>query len=233
MKAKDIMTSEVVTVSPVTLVGEMARLLLKHRVSAVPVVEEGKLVGIVSEGDLLHRHEIGTERALRGEPWWSRLLGSDRSPEEYVMSHARLVRDIMTRDVVTVGPEAPLAEIAAVLDKRRIKRVPVLQGAKLAGIVSRSDLVRALASAAESTQEPRQLSDAEIERRLMAELRRQSWWLADCTLVTVADGVVRFQGMMGSDDPARRRAARIAAEGIPGVREVIDDRIAYQPMAML
>ena len=142
-------------------------------------------------------------------------------------------KDIMTRDVVTVAAEMPLAEIAAVLEERRIKRVPVLKGTRLAGIVSRSDLVKALAAAADSAEESRQLTDAEILRRLMAELQRQSWWRADYTNVTVADGVVRFQGMMDSGDPTRRRAARIAAEGIPGVRSVIDDRIAYEPMGML
>lgn len=233
MRAKDIMTSKVITITPDTLIGEVARLLLKHRISAVPVVEGATLVGIVGEGDLLHRHEIGTECALRGEPWWLRLLGADRSPEEYVMSHARHARDIMTRDVVTVGPEAPLAEVADVLEKRRIKRVPVLQGARMVGIVSRSDLVQALAAAARSAKESRQLTDTEIQRRLVTELRRQPWWRADFANVTVQNGVVRFQGMMESDDPGRRRAARVAAEGIPGVRAVVDERLAYQPMAML
>ena len=148
MNAKDIMTSKVITVTSGTLVSEVARLLFERRISALPVVDGERLAGIVSEADLLHRYEIGTDCALGGDPWWMRLFSADRSPAEYVKSHARYARDIMTRDVATVAPDTPLAEIATLLEKRRIKRVPVLDEGHLVGIVSRSDLVHALVSAA-------------------------------------------------------------------------------------
>ena len=112
MKAKDIMTAPVATVGPETSVHEIAALLFERRISAVPVVEDDELVGIVSEADLLHRYEIGTDCALRGEPWWMRLFGADRSPEDYVRTHAQHARDIMTQEVATVTPDTPLAAIA-------------------------------------------------------------------------------------------------------------------------
>jgi CBS domain-containing protein len=108
MNAENIMTSKVITVTPATLVRGAAALLSEHRISAVPVVEGGRLVGIVSEADLLHRYEIGTDCALGGDPWWMRVFSAERSPAEYVKSHARQVRDIMTRDVATVTPETSL-----------------------------------------------------------------------------------------------------------------------------
>src|SRR5688500_14620396 len=124
MKAKDIMTSPVVTAGPETTVREIAALLLKQRISALPVLEKGRVVGMVSEADLLHRHEIGTDQLPAG-PWWLRLFGADRSPAEYVKSHARKARDIMTREVASVDEDTPVTRIADLLDKHGIKRVPV------------------------------------------------------------------------------------------------------------
>src|SRR6185295_6772855 len=144
MKASDIMTAQVITVNPNTAVRHIAALLFKHRISAVPVLENGKLVGILSEGDLLHRHEIGTECTVRSGSWWLRLLSADRSVAEYVKSHATRARDIMTKDVISVAPDTPIAQIARLLEKHGVKRVPVLQGERLVGIVSRSNLVQAL-----------------------------------------------------------------------------------------
>ena len=145
MKAKDIMTAPVIGVAPDTTVSEIAALLLERRISAVPVVENGRLVGIVSEADLLHRHEIGTDCIAQSGSWWLRLFSADRSIEEYIKSHARRARDVMTREVATVSPETPVAEVATVLERRGVKRVPVVEAGRLAGIVSRANLVRALA----------------------------------------------------------------------------------------
>ena len=146
MKAKDIMTTPVVTIEPDTTVREIAALLLERRISGVPVVEAGRLVGLVSEGDLLHRHEIGTDRDRPTRSWWLSLIDGDPCPAEYVKSHARRARDIMTRDVISVAEDAPIAEIATVLETHRIKRVPVLRGEQLVGVVSRANLVQALAA---------------------------------------------------------------------------------------
>jgi CBS domain-containing protein len=224
MQAQDIMTSKVITVTPETPVRSVAALLRQHRISAVPVIEDGRLVGMVSEADLLHRYEIGTESAFGGDPWWMRLFGAEHSPAEYVKSHARRVGDVMTRKVTSVAPDASLAEIASLLEKRRIKRLPVLDGDRLVGIVSRSDLVQALAAAGPSDSGP--LTDRAIHTRLLAELRRQAWWRDDLSSVTVEEGIVTFGGVIDFD--YQRIAARVAAETVPGVRDVVDRRVAYR-----
>jgi CBS domain-containing protein len=232
MNVEDIMTSKVITVTPETPVAKVAALLFEHRISAVPVVENDRLVGIVSEADLLHRYEIGTDCALSGDPWWMRLFSGDRSPAEYVKSHARQVRDIMTREVTTVAPDTALAEIASLLEKQRIKRVPVveqgrLQG-RLIGIVSRSDLVRALASMLGSGRKTSPITDEAIRSLVLAELRRQTWWRPELSNVTVQEGIVTFGGVIELE--SERIAARVAAETVQGVRDVVDNRLAYRDL---
>lgn len=226
MIASDIMTSHVIAVGPDTAVRHIAGLLFRHRISAVPVLETGQLVGIVSEGDLLHRHEIGTERSPRG-PAWLRLFNVDRPIADYVKSHATRARDIMTRDVVCVTPGTPVAQIAALLEKRGVKRVPVLEHGRLAGIVSRSDLVRALAAQGRLLNTG-DSSDRAIQARLCAELERQPWWPI-LSQVSVTDGVVHYYGMVDSE--AQRQAARVAAESVPGVRRVEDRRVLSTVLA--
>lgn len=226
MKASDIMTFPVITVGPDTLVRHIAGLLFEHRISAVPVLENSKLVGIVSEADLLHRHEIGTDRSARS--WWLQLFSADRSVADYVRSHATRARDIMTRDVVAVAPDTPLAEIATLLEKRGIRRVPVLQDGRVAGIVSRSNLVQALAAKGR-LMNTGDSGDGAIRARLTAELERQPWWRSDASNVIVTDGIVHYFGMMDSED--HRQPARIAAENVPGVRGVEDHRILSTVLA--
>jgi CBS-domain-containing membrane protein len=219
MKASDIMTSPAITVGSDTLARHIAGLLFEHRISAVPVLEKGKLVGIVSEADLLHRHEIGTERSARGS--WLQLFSTDRPIADYVKSHATRARDIMTRDVVSVTPDTPVAEIATLLEKRGVKRVPVLQDGRLAGIVSRSNLVQALAAKGRLLNAG-DSGDGAIRVRLSAELERQPWWPIVSNVI-VTDGVVHYFGMVDSE--AQRQPARVAAENVPGVRRVEDHRI--------
>lgn len=228
MKAKDIMTSPVVTVGPDATVAEIAALLFERRISAVPVVQDGRLVGIVSEADLLHRHEIGTDHAAQADSWWVRLFAADRSIGEYIKSHARRARDVMTREVATVAPDAPLAEVATLLETRRVKRLPVLEGERLAGMVSRSDLVAALAETARAASRPAPADDAAIRRQLLRELKRQPWWRAGNSFLSVADGTVTFSGTI--DAPEERDAARIAAENVPGVRRVEDNRLVFRDL---
>jgi CBS domain-containing protein len=228
MKAKDIMTTPVVTVEPDTTVREIAALLLAQRISAVPVVEGGRLVGLVSEGDLLRRHEIGTDRDRAAGSWWLRLLRGDPSPADYVKSHAVHARDIMTRDVITVDEDTPIAEIATVLETRRIKRVPVLRGERLVGIVSRANLIQALAVKTRAAKQPRLKIDDGIRRRLLAELERQPWWQRSWSNVIVTDGIVHYWGVIDSD--GERDAARVAAENVPGVRGIEDHRPRYSEL---
>lgn len=227
MKAKDIMTAPVATVGPETSVHEIAALLYERRISAVPVVEDGELVGIVSEADLLHRHEIGTDHAAPQAPWWQRVFGPDTSGADYIKSHARRARDIMTHAVITVAPETPAAEIATLLERHGIKRLPVLHEGRLAGIVSRSDLVHALASetrAATPAEPAAAINDEAIRAALLAELEGQPWWRSTIANVTVTRGVVELRGTIESEE--ERAAARIAAENIPGVRRVEDRRFS-------
>lgn len=223
MKARDIMTTPVVTIEPGMTVREIAALLLARRISAVPVVEAGRLVGLVSEGDLLHRHEIGTDRDRPARAWWLSLISNDPAPAHYVKSHAKHARDIMTRAVISVAEDTPIAEIASLLEAHRIKRVPVLHGGRLVGIVSRANLVQALGVRPPSAKPPRARSDDAIRRQLLDELERQPWWRSSASHVTVTDGVVHYSGILDSRD--EKEAARIAAENVPGVRKVEDRRM--------
>lgn len=231
MNAKDIMTSPVISVAPDATVREIAALLLDMRISAVPVLDGGRLVGIVSEADLLHRHEIGTDGSVRARTWWLRLFGADSSAAHYVKAHATKARDIMTREVVTVTPDTSLERVAWLLESRRIRRVPVSRGERLVGIVSRSNLVQALAASQPAVKRAAAPSDAAIRERLNAELARQSWWRSTYANVVVTDGVVHYWGDVG--DEGDRDAARVAAENVPGVRGVEDHRFRIYDMASM
>ena len=229
MNARDVMTSKLITAKPGTPVGEIAALLFEHRISAVPVVDKGRLVGIVSEANLLRRFEIGTDRARSGDPWWTKLFGAVPSSEDqYVRSHAQRARDIMTPEVATVTPDTSLGEIATLLEKRRIKRVPVLERGRLVGIVSRADLVRALVSAEQAGREAGPIGDEAIRTRLLVELEGQEWWRAELSSVVVEKGVVTYRGVVEFEH--QRVAARVAAETVPGVRRVVDRRMVFRDL---
>jgi CBS domain-containing protein len=223
MKARDVMVSPVITVKLSASVREVAETLLKHRISAVPVVDDqGKLVGIVSEGDLMHRSESDTERR---RSWW--LLGLTRDEvlaNEYVKSRGRRVADVMTRDVITTEPGTPLHAVAALLEKNAVKRVPVVENGALVGIVSRANLVQAVASARKALDIP--LSDNAIRDRLLAHLNQQAWVHTSMLNVTVTDGVVDIWGCTDSD--AERKATRVAAETAQGVNGVNDNLVAFR-----
>ena len=216
MNAADVMTGEVVTVRDDAPVLQVVRLMLARGISGVPVVDDKAIVvGILSEGDLLRRAELGTEKT-RGS-WTEFFTGTATLAEEYVRSHGTLARDIMTREVISVQHDTPLADIADLMEAHSIKRVPVLNGDRLVGIVSRSNLLRAFASVA-STQAPRQSDDAAIREALLAELARQPWSRRSENSVVITDGVVHLWGMVTL--PEEQRALQLAAEGIPGVKAV-------------
>jgi CBS domain-containing protein len=220
MKASDVMVSAVISVKPSTTVKEVAQLLLERRISAVPVLDdEGKLVGIVSEGDLIRRAEIGTERR---QSWWLRLLTGDSAlANDYVKAHARTVADVMTRKPIMASPDTPLHEIAALLERHAIKRVPIVKDGALVGIVSRANLLQALASSGKGLDVA--LSDTAIRERILAHLNNQPWAHTLLLNVTVNGGVVDLWGIAGSD--AERKAIRVAAESTPGVTAVNDHRV--------
>ena len=222
MRAMDVMTTNVITVGPDTAVQEVAKILSERSISGVPVVDvENRLIGIVSEGDLLHRVETGTERrAQRRRSWWLDTIGSDGElARDYIKSRGRTAKDVMTREVITVSDTTELAEIANLLETKRIKRVPVVRDSKLVGIVSRANLVRALAAVGSQLTGDIAADDRTIRERLLAELRGQPWvhtWAAD---IIVRDGVVHI--WVSDDRPEEeKRALRVAAENIAGVRGV-------------
>jgi CBS domain-containing protein len=227
----DVMTTNVITVSPDTSVQEVAKILSERNISGVPVVDaQNRLVGIVSEGDLLHRVETGTDRRTgRRRSWWLDTVGSDEElARAYVKSHGRTTKEVMTSEVTSVGETTELADIANLLETRRIKRVPVVRDGKLVGIVSRANLVRALAAAGSRLSADTATDDRTIRQKLLAELQGQEWvhaWAAD---IIVRDGVVHI--WVSDDRPEEeRQALRVAAENVPGVRGV-EEHIVPAPM---
>jgi len=216
MLAKDIMTADVVTVTPDTSVNEVAKLLLARRISGVPVVDaKGKLCGIVSEGDLLRRAETGTERQ---RSWWLELLTENRDlAQDFVKSHGLAAKDVMTPSIVSVKDAARLADVATTLERNRIKRVPVMRGDKMVGIISRSNLLQALAAAG-TPEAKAPASDRSLREAVLAVFRKQPW-TPDLTLnVTVQDGKVSLYGLVASDE--ERRALTVAAEEVAGAGKV-------------
>jgi CBS domain-containing protein len=231
MRAMDVMTTNVITVDPDTSVQALATLLSERAISGVPVVDrDNRLVGVVTEGDLLHRAETGTERRTeRRRSRWHDVFGSDQeAARDYVKAHGRIVGEIMTREVISVSDTTDLADIATLLETKRIKRVPVLRDGKLVGIVSRANLVRALAMTKTEPTIEADSDDRTIRAKLLAELGEQEWvhmWAAD---IIVRDRVVH---LWFSDDRSEeeRQGVRVAAENIPGVRGV-EEHIVPAPV---
>jgi CBS domain-containing protein len=225
MQARDIMTAKVITITEDASVSDVANLLLEHRISALPVVDAaGGLLGIVSEGDLMHRSEAGTGR--RRSWWLSLFTDANASAAQFVKEHSRQVGDIMTRNVVTAAPDMPIADIAELLESNRIKRVPIVEDGKLVGIVSRANLIRALTKSPMPS-EGLKATDNDIRHNIMARLKSEPWspaWLN----VRVEDGVVELWGATTSQ--AQKKAAHIAAELTPGVVRV-EDNIVVQKVS--
>jgi CBS domain-containing protein len=218
MRAFDVMTTAVAAARPDMTVRDVAQMLADYNISGMPVVDgEGTLVGMITEGDLLRRAEIGTEGKRRA--WWLDLLASTQArASEYVKEHARLVRDVMTTDdIVTVSEETPLAEIAELMERRRIKRVPVLKNGKLTGLVSRANLVRALASVGPELDGSVAPDDPALREAVLSAMKGNRWALQrDDVLVT--KGVVHLWGVITSEEEGK--AIRVAVENVAGVKEV-------------
>ena len=229
MRAMDIMTSEVITVEENATVQAAAELMAEHGISALPVVDKDtRVIGIVSEGDLLHRAETATEQR---RSWWLEIMTStNQLAGEYIKSHSAKVTDVMTRDVISVTDTTPVADIAVLLETHRIKRVPVLRDGRLAGIVSRANLVRALAMTINERASSTEADDENIRNKLLAELKAQKWAEVSPANVTVKDGVVHLWSSYLSEQ--EKRALVVAAENIPGVRRV-EDHMRPVPVYLL
>lgn len=215
MHAVDVMTREVITVSPQTPVQEIVNLMLRNRISAAPVVDDaGKVVGMVSEGDLMHRAENQTDRR---DSWWLTALFSARNDAaQYVKSHGQRAKDVMTRDLVSVEEDTPLYKIAQTLEKHHIKRVPVLREGKLVGIVSRSNLLHGLSTM--QIDQSGAVDDLTIRDHIVTEMKDKLGISGSMTNVVVVHGIVSLWGLVDND--TERQAAGVAAETAPGVKEV-------------
>jgi CBS-domain-containing membrane protein len=217
MRAHDIMTESVVTATPDMSIHDAARLFVDMHIGGMPVVDAaGKVVGMVCHSDLLHRVENGTGRARRA--WWLEILLS--SPREqaakYVKEHGHTVADVMCDQVISIDEDMPLQQIADLMERRHLKRVPVIRDARLVGIVSRSNLIRALASVEPSIDNASH-DDASLRAAIVDEMHGQRWGLPK-QAVLVKDGVAHLWGVVESEE--EKRAIRIAAEGVPGIKRV-------------
>jgi len=194
MKALDVMTRDVVSISPDASVLEAVHAMLQHKISGLPVVEaSGALAGIVTEGDFLRRSEIGTQR--KRPRWLEFLVPAGRLATEYVQASGRKVSEVMTTDVYTVGEDAPLEEVVHLMERRRIKRLPVMRGDQVVGIITRANLMRALARLA-LEEAPALVADQTIRERLLAALKAQSWAPLGLIDIAVKDCVVSFTGAL-------------------------------------
>lgn len=219
MQAAEVMTRGLAVVREDASLREAIHAMLDRGVSGLPVVDAlGRMVGILTEGDLLRRSETQTER--RRPRWLEILMGPGRLSDEYVRSHTRRVSDVMTREVAAVAPAAPLDEIVRVMERRRVKRVPVVDGDHLVGIVSRADLLRALVARLDAAPAAEAGGDAAIRERVLAEFAKGEWAPRVGFSVVVADGVVTLDGVVSDDK--ERAALRVAAENVAGVKKVLD-----------
>jgi len=226
MKTSEIMTASVVTVVAETSIAEAARAMIEKRVSGLPVVNAtGALVGMVTEGDLLRRAEIGTER--RRSHWLELLLGPGRAAEDYMQAHARRVAEVMSERIVSVRSDTPLDQVVALMEKHNIKRLPVVDDAKLVGIVARADLLRALLKfpQAKTAHSP----DAAIREKILAEIAAQPWTPMAAIDVAVTDGVAELRGVI--TDERERMALRVVVENVAGVTKIADRLVWVEPIS--
>lgn len=219
MKARDIMTPNVITVGPTTPVADIAKLLLERHISAVPVVDEkGRVLGIVSEGDLMRRPETGTERHAS---WWlSMWLDHETLAQRYTKSHGLDAQAVMTHPAVTVSEDTSLADVAEILERKRIKRVPVVRGDQLVGIISRANIIQRLAVSKDKVGAEIDHNDSRIRRELLDILQREPWVSTTTINIVVDSGIVYFYGVIASE--AERKALAVAARNVKGVRAVED-----------
>lgn len=228
MRAHQIMTRPVVTISPDASILDAANLMLQRHVSGLPVVDAaGKLVGVVSEGDFIRRSEIGTQR--RRSRFLKLILGPGRAASDFVQEHGCKVSEIMTAEPVTVTEDTPLPTIVALMEKNELKRLPVMRDGRVVGIVSRANLLQAVASLARQVPDPT-ADDDHIRERIIDALGKNDWCPQGLKIV-VRDGVVDLGGII--IDERARQAAIVCAENVSGVKKVHDHLCWVDPMSGL
>jgi CBS domain-containing protein len=217
MRAHQIMTRPVYSVLPEATIAEAASMMLQRHISGLPVVDAaGKLVGIVSEGDLIRRSEIGTQR--KRSRWLKFLLGAGKAATDFVHEHGRRISEVMTRDPLTVTEETTLEEIVTSMETNGVKRLPVMRGDKLVGIVSRANLLQAVASLSREIPDPT-ADDDHIRKRIIDSLQKNDWCPFGLSVV-VRDGIVHLGGVITEE--RSRQAAIVGAENVSGVKKVHD-----------
>ena len=222
MRVKDVMSEPVISVSPDASIWEAVRLMLQHKISGLPVVDKsGNVVGIVTEGDFLRRVETGTVR--RRPRWIELLIGPGKLAQEYVRASARKVSEVMTTEIHSISEDAPLDVAVSLMERHRVKRLPVLRGGQLVGMLTRANLLRALARTAKLFS-PTSTDDVKIRRQLLEHLGQQQWAPTEAIEIAVNNGVVTISGVI--TDERERQALCTAAENIPGVKKV-EDRLAW------
>lgn len=227
MRAADVMTVQPVSISPDASILEAIRVMLQRRFSGLPVVDtSGALVGIVTEGDLLRRTETGTQR--KRPRWIEFLIGPGRLATEYVQTSGRKVREVMSQDVQAVTGDTPLEEIVRLMERHQIKRLPVVDSGKLVGIVTRANLLRALATLASETKAEAN-DDPSIRARIYAELERQPWAPINTLDIVVRKGVVHLWGVLL--DERQREALYVVVENTSGVKGIEDHLVWVEPMS--
>jgi CBS domain-containing protein len=225
MQVRDVMTRKVISVTDADSILAAARLMLQNRISGLPVLDaSGNLVGVVTEGDFLRRGEIGTQRARPA--WLEFLLGAGRLADEYVHAFGRKVSEIMTADPICVTEDDSLRTVVELMERGRVKRLPVIRDGRLIGIVSRANLVHAVVGLARDAQTPSG-DDTAIQSRVIEAIGKQLW--AHQVKVTVKDGVVDLSGVILNDH--ERTACTVAAENVAGVKDVHDHLVWVEPMS--
>lgn len=225
MQARDVMTHCVVTITPEAPVREAIARMISHQVSGMPVVDaEGRLAGIVSEGDFLRRHELRTDAPPRR--WLELLLGPGAPAEDYARSHGLTVGEVMSSEVVSVSPDAELREIVHLMDEHAVKRVPVIEDGRVVGIVTRADLMSALAVVL-GARKPSADADGSVREKVLHEMKRQTWCPMHGIEVDVRHGVVTVRGVIF--DERQRRALHALVESVPGAKSMRDELMLVDP----
>ena len=225
MRVKDVMTPKIISVGADETVVNAARLMLRHQISGLPVIDkEGELVGIVTEGDFLRRGELGTQR--RRPKWLEFVLGPGKLAQEYVQASSKKVEDVMTPDPQTIGEDESLETVVDMMERHRIKRIPVTRGGRVVGIISRANLMHALASLARDVSPPA-ADDSTIRDSIIATIAKLDW--APRVNVIVKDGVAELYGAVTDD--RERQGLVVAAENVPGVKRVVDHLVWVEPIS--
>lgn len=215
MHVADVMVKDVVSVGPEASVREVASLMLERRISGVPVIDgERRVLGIVSEGDLIRRPEIETDRIPEG--WLGLFLSDEQRARNFVKSHGLKAREVMSQPAICVGPDTPLAEIVRLMERHRIKRVAVVEQGRLAGMVTRTDLLRAMV--AHQSVSPAASSDEALRARVASMLEDEAWAASAMVFVRVENGVAHLWGTVES--APQREALMLAVRAVPGIRDV-------------